>query len=109
LVGGLAGALLAAIGVFLPCWVIVLVAAPHYRRLASQAWVKAFVAGVTAGAVGAIAGAALVLARRSIVDAPTALIAVGALAAVVLLKKLPEPWVILSAGALGIAVHRWAS
>src|SRR5207237_567576 len=59
LVAGLAGAILAAVGVFLPCLVIVLIAAPHYRRLVANAKVKAFVAGVTAGAIGAIGGAAV--------------------------------------------------
>jgi hypothetical protein len=41
----------------------VLLAAPYYRRFASNPQVKAFVEGVTAAAVGAIAGAAFILAR----------------------------------------------
>src|SRR6185436_8713554 len=51
LVAGPLGALLAAIGVFLPCFLIVVIAAPHYRKLAAKGPVKAFVDGVTAGAV----------------------------------------------------------
>ena len=47
--------------------------------------------GVTAAATGAIAGAAIVLGRRAIVDIPTTLIAVGTLAALVYAKRIPEP------------------
>ena len=61
-------ATLAAVGVFLPCFVIVVLAAPHYRRLAGRSRIKTVVEGVTAGAVGAIAGAVVVLGRRSITE-----------------------------------------
>ena len=105
LVAGPAGATLAAIGVFLPCFVIVVVAAPHYRKLAARPRIKAFVDGVTAGAVGAIAGAVLVLAQKSLVDLPTVLIAAVALAAIVTVKKLPEPILILVAAVAGIAIR----
>jgi chromate transporter len=108
LVAGFAGAVLAAVGVFLPCLVIVLVAAPHYRRLVASARIKTFVAGVTAGAVGAIAGASIVLARRSLVDGTTVLLAVITLAALSIPRRLPEPLVIVSAGALGVVIRGFA-
>src|SRR6266480_1234135 len=50
------------------------------------------VAGVTAAASGAIAGACVVLARRAIIDVPTALIAVVALGTVWRFR-IPEPFV----------------
>lgn len=59
---------------------------------------EAFVAGVTAAATGAIAGAVVVLARRAIVDVPTLLIFAATLACVVWLKRVPEPVVIAIAG-----------
>ena len=49
-------------------------------------------------------GAAFVLARRSIVDIPTAAIAIVTFAALTKLKKAPEPLVILAAGAVGLVV-----
>jgi chromate transporter len=67
--------------------------------------VKAFVSGVTASAVGAIAGAAFILGRRAIVDLPAAAIAVATLIALLKVRRLPEPIVILVAGAIGLAVH----
>ena len=67
--------------------------------------VKAFVQGVTAAAVGAIAGAAYILARRSLVDLPTAIIAIATLALLLAIKRIPEPVLILSAGAIGVLLH----
>jgi chromate transporter len=104
LVGGLAGATLAAIGVFVPCFLIVVLVAPHYRKIVGKGRVKAFVDGVTAGAAGALAGAVVVLGRRTLVDAPTILIALASLAALLKIRKLPEPLLIAIAGAIGIAI-----
>jgi chromate transporter len=104
LVAGPIGATLAAIGVFAPCFLMVVVAAPHFRRLAGKGRIKSFVDGVTAGAVGAIAGAVIVLARRSIVDVPTAVMAAVSIAILLRFKKVPEPALILVAGVIGIAL-----
>src|SRR6266496_2105376 len=71
LVAGLVGAVFAAGAVFAPPYFIVLFGAPYYRRFAQNQQVKAFVQGVTAAAVGAIAGAVFILARRSLIDVPT--------------------------------------
>jgi chromate transporter len=105
LVAGPAGAGLAALGVFLPTYLFVVIPAPYYRRFASSVRLRAFVAGVTAAATGAIAGAALVLGRRAVVDLPTLLIAAGTLGLLVKTKRAPEPLVILAAGAAGMALR----
>ena len=102
LVGGLSGASLAAVGTFLPCYLFVVLPAPYYRRFAGNRSIKAFVDGVTAAATGAIAGAVFVLGRRSILDIPTATIAVVTLAATLKLKKLREPLIIAVAGLAGL-------
>jgi chromate transporter len=73
----------------------VLFGAPYYRRFAQNRQVKAFGQGVTAAAV---AGAAFILARRSIVDWPTLLIGGVTLAILLRTKKIPEPLLILAAG-----------
>ena len=98
LVQGFPGALLAALGVFLPCWLFVILPAPFYARFAHDPRLKAFVDGVTAAATGAIAGAVYVLARRAIVDVPTLLIFAATLACLVWLKRVPEPVVIAAVG-----------
>jgi len=105
LVAGPLGALVAASAVFAPPYFIVLFGAPYYRRFAQNRQVKAFVQGVTAAAVGAIAGAAYILARRSLIDLPTVLIGLVTLLILMLTKKVPEPFVILAAGAVGVLLH----
>jgi chromate transporter len=107
LVGGPAGAAVAAVAVFLPCYLLVVIPAPYFRRVAKNRQIKAFVDGVTAAATGAIAGAAFVLGRRAVVDVPTALIATGTLAVLLRFRKVPEPLVILLAGVVGWAVTAW--
>jgi chromate transporter len=102
LVAGPLGAAAAAIGVFLPCYLFVVLPAPYFRRFADNVRVKAFVDGVTAAATGAIAGAAFVLARRAIVDLPTIAIAVGTWLVFSYFKKLPEPVVIAVVGLIGL-------
>lgn len=105
LVAGAIGAVAAALAVFAPPYLIVLFGAPYYRRFAQNRQVKAFVQGVTAAAVGAIAGAAYILARRSLIDIPTVVIAVVTLAVLMSTKKVPEPIIILLAGVVGVFLH----
>jgi chromate transporter len=109
LVAGPAGSFMAGLGVFLPTYLFVVIPAPYYRRIAHNAQIQAFVAGVTAAATGAIAGAAFVLGRRAIVDIQTVIIAAITLAVLVKVKKVPEPLVILAAGAVGVALRGVAS
>jgi len=105
LVAGLAGALVAALGVFLPCYLFVIIPAPYYRRWARVPQIKSFVDGVTAAATGAIAGAAFVLGKRAIFDAPTAAIAAVALLVLVKARRVPEPVLMLAAGAAGLILR----
>ena len=104
LVAGMTGAVAAAAGVFAPVYVITVLVAPHYQRLKEDARIRAFVAGVTAAATGAIAGAVIVLGRRAIVDVTTAAIAGLALVALLGTRRIPEPILIIAAGVVGIAV-----
>jgi len=104
LVAGPLGGLVAAIAVFLPCYLLVVIPARYFRRSVHNPKVKAFVDGVTAAAAGAIAGAAFVLGRRAIVDPSTALIAVATLVILTRVKGISEPVLILGAGVLGIVV-----
>ncbi len=106
LVAGLAGAGVAAGGVFLPCYMLVIVPAPYFHRIAQSGPLRSFVSGVTAAATGAIAGAVLVLGRRAIVDWPSAGIGVVALALVFGVRRIPEPIVVLLAALAGLAFAR---
>jgi chromate transporter len=103
LVAGGWGMTVAALGVFLPVYLFVIIPAPYFRRYRSQPIVKGFVDGVSAAATGAIAGAAYVIATRAIVDAWTASIA-AATVAILWRWKVPEIGVIAAAAAIGLAV-----
>ena len=105
LVAGILGAVAAAFAVFAPPYFFVLLGAPYYRRFANVPQVKAFVQGVTAAAVGAIAGAGYILARRSLVDVPTVLIAVVTFVVLTRTRKIPEPLLIVAAGLVGMLLH----
>jgi chromate transporter len=102
LVAGPMGATSAAVGVFLPCYLFVIIPAKYFRRSAQNQKVKAFVDGVTAAATGAIAGAAFVLGKRAIIDIPTIIIAISTLLVLFKVKKVPEPLVIIAAGVIGL-------
>lgn len=105
LVQGFSGAVLASLGVFLPCYLFVILPAPFYARFAGNPRLKAFVNGVTAAATGAIAGAVYVLARRAIIDVPTLLIFAATLACLVWLKRIPEPVVIAAVGIASVLLR----
>lgn len=105
LVAGFAGAAMAAVATFLPCYLFTIIPAPYFRKYGKRPGIVAFVDGVTAAAIGAIAGAVVVLGKRSIVDLPTLAIA---LVTVVLLwkaKKLPEPVIVAAAALLGLVIY----
>jgi len=103
LVASFPGALVASIGVFLPVYLFVVIPFPWFDRISGNRQVKAFVGGVTAAASGAIAGACFVLARRALIDVPTVLIGVAALA-VAWRFKIPEPLLIAAGAAAGLVI-----
>jgi chromate transporter len=105
LVAGLAGAFVAALGTFLPCYVFVVIAAPAFRKYGKRPAIAAFVKGVTAAAVGAITGAVIILGRRTIIDIPTVLIALVTLTLLWRWKKIPEPFIVVGAAVVGLVVY----
>jgi chromate transporter len=105
LVAGLPGACVAALATFLPCYLFTVIPAPYFKRYGKLPGVVAFVDGITAAAVGAIAGSVIVIAKRSVFDVPTALIAIAVVALLWKFKKLQEPLVVAGAAALGLAIY----
>lgn len=104
LVGGSWGMTVAALGVFLPVYLFVVLPAPYFRRHRSQPVIKVFVDGVSAAATGAIAGAAYVLGTRALIDVWTVAIAVVTFA-VLTRWKVSELWLIAGAAAFGLLVR----
>jgi chromate transporter len=84
--GGVVGATLATIFVFLPSFVFVLFGARYVEQLRHNRSVQAFLAGVSAAVVGVIVVVSLDLAPEALVSLPSILIAAIAFLIIVLLK-----------------------
>jgi chromate transporter len=104
LIAGLSGATVAALATFIPCYLFTVIPAPYFKKYGKLPGMLAFVDGITAAAIGAITGSVVVIARRSIIDMPTALIAVATVALLWKFKKLQEPIVIAAAAIIGLIV-----
>ncbi|HET9651741.1 MAG TPA: chromate efflux transporter [Usitatibacter sp.] len=105
LIAGFPGACVAALATFLPCYLFTIIPAPYFKKYGKRPAIVAFVDGVTAAAIGAITGAVIVLAKRSIVDIPTALIAAATLLLLWKFRKLQEPLIVAGAALLGLALY----
>ncbi|PZR11261.1 MAG: chromate transporter [Flavobacterium psychrophilum] len=104
LVAGVPGACVAALATFVPCYLFTVIPAPYFKKYGKHPAIKAFVDGVTAAAIGAIAGAVLVLGKRTLIDIPTVLIALSTAAILFKFKKLQEPYIILAAALIGVVL-----
>lgn len=105
LVAGFTGASVAALATFVPCYLFTILPAPYFKKYGRKPGLVAFVDGVTAAAVGAITGSVVVIAQRSIVDIPTALLAMGTAVLLWKYKKLSEPVMVLGAALIGLVLH----
>jgi chromate transporter len=104
LVAGFPGACVAALATFLPCYLFTVALAPSFKKIAKNASIKAFVDGITAAVIGALVGSVIIIGLRSIVDIPTALIAIAAVLALIYIKKMQEPYIIGIAAIIGILI-----
>lgn len=110
LVGGFQGATVAAIATFLPCYLMTILPAPYFKKYGKHSSIVSFVDGVTAAAVGAIAGAVIVLGRRTLFgiswspEVPKLILFIVSLIFLLKFKKLPEPIVVVIAGLIGLLI-----
>jgi chromate transporter len=101
LVAGLAGSIMASIGIFLPVYFFTVIPAPWFKRHRDNSQLRAFVDGATAAATGAITGAVLVLGARAITDLPTAIIALVSFG-ILWRYKISEPIIVTISGLVGL-------
>ena len=104
LVAGFPGAAVAALATFLPCFLFTVILAPSFKKIAKNKSIKAFVDGITASVIGALVGSVIVIATRSIIDIPTAMIALAVMLSLIYIRKVQEPYVILAAALLGVII-----
>ncbi len=111
LIAGFAGASVAALATFLPCYLFTIIPAPYFKKYGKRPGIVAFVDGVTAAAIGAITGAVVVLGRRTIFEhgwTPDLFKVALMLATLVILlkwRKIPEPLIILGAALIGLIAY----
>jgi len=106
-VGGLPGAVLATVAVFLPSFFFVAVVYPLVPRLRASPWASAFLDGANAAAVGLMAAVAWQLGTTSITDLFTVALALAS-AFLLIRFKVNSAWLVLGGGAFGLlasAVH----
>ncbi|HAH23913.1 MAG TPA: chromate transporter [Prolixibacteraceae bacterium] len=102
LVAGFPGACVAALATFLPCYLFTVIPAPYFKKYGHNQSIKAFVEGITAAVIGALVGAVVIIATRSITDLATSLIAMATVFVILYFKKIQEPYIILIAAIIGI-------
>jgi len=107
LVAGIPGACVAALATFLPCYLFTILPAPYFKKFGKHPGIKAFVDGVTAAAIGAIAGAVCVLAKRQLTDIISIVLAAITILVLLKFKKIPEPFIILVAAILGLLIKNY--
>jgi chromate transporter len=101
LVAGFWGAVAATVGIFLPSFLLVLIAAPILKRHRSNKNVQGFVKGAYAAAIGTILGACVLLGRIAIGDWLTVLI--GVVSLVLLFRwKVSNPLLMAAAAVVGL-------
>ncbi|ETZ22983.1 chromate transporter [Pedobacter sp. V48] len=104
LVAGFPGACVAALATFLPCYLFTVALAPSFKKIAKNPSIKAFVDGITGAVIGALVGAVIIIATRAIIDIPTATIALLSALALIYIKQIKEPHLILLAAVIGVAI-----
>jgi chromate transporter len=104
--GGLTGALVITFGIFLPAFMLPIFLHRGLVAIAENPRIRPFLLGVAAGVIGLIAAVTVEIVETSVVDAYTAVLAIGAFA--VLQRwhgKLTVLYVVLGCGLIGAVLQ----
>lgn len=104
LVAGFPGAAVAAVATFLPCYLFTIIPAPYFKKYGKHPSIKAFVDGITAAVVGALTGAVIIIAGRTLKDVTTGMLVLATVFVLIKFRKTKEPQLILAAAAIGLLV-----
>jgi chromate transporter len=104
--GGLVGALIITLGIFIPAFVFPTFFHRQLVAIAENDRLRPFLLGVAAGVIGLIAAVAVDIVDAGVVDVPTALLAIGAFLALNRWHgKLTVLFVVAACGAAGAALQ----
>ncbi len=101
ILGGLPGALLATLGIFLPSFILVAASNPLIPRLRRSPWAGAFLDGVNAASLGLMAAVSWQLGQASLIDVPTIVMALATFG-ILMRLKINSAWLVLAGGAIGL-------
>ncbi|HET7892458.1 MAG TPA: chromate efflux transporter [Candidatus Sulfotelmatobacter sp.] len=101
ILGGVPGAVVATLGIFLPSFFYVALLAPVLFRLRQSPWIAAFLDAVNVCAVALMAGVTLRLAADALRGWPAWAVAVVSLG-VLLRWKVSAAWIVLGGGVAGL-------
>jgi len=108
LLGGVGGAVVATVGIFLPGFLFVAASRPLIPRLRRSQVAGAFLDGVNVGAVALMIAVTWQLGRAAVVDLLTA--GIGLVSAFVLIRfRLNSAWLVLAGGCAGLVASGWLS
>jgi chromate transporter len=100
IVGGLSGAVLATVGIFLPSFIFVAIVFPIVGILRRSSWTGGFLDGVNVGALGLMAGVTWQLGRAAMIDWVTVLLAL--ISCVLVFRfEINSAWLVLGGAAAG--------
>jgi len=106
LAGGLSGALLMTLAIFIPAFVFPIFLHRYLTAIAENPRIRPFLLGVTAGVIGLIASVTVQILDTSVVDVYTAILAVAAFAVLYRFHgKLTVLYVVLGCGAVGVLLQ----
>lgn len=101
ILGGIPGAIVATVGIFLPAFVFVAITNPFVPRLRQSKWFSGLLDGVNVASGGLMAGVTVQLGQTALVDMPTVLIAL--VAAVLLFRfRVNSIWLLAGGAAIGL-------
>jgi chromate transporter len=105
IIGGVPGALLATLGIFLPSFIFVALVFPLIGILRHSRWTSGFLDGVNVGALGLMAGVSWQLGRAAVIDWVTALLALIS-CVLVFACKINSAWLVLGGAAAGLITNQ---
>jgi chromate transporter len=98
--GGVPGAVLGTLGIFLPSFVFVALSNPIIPRLRNSPWAGGLLDGVNVASLGLMAAVTLQLGRAALVDPLTVVVAVAAMG-LLLRFKINSAWLVMGGALVG--------
>ncbi len=98
---GIKGAILATVGMFLPSFFFVAILNPFIPKMRNSRWMSGFLDSINVGAVAIMTVAVIQLARTSLINWQTWLIALISVAVTFIFKNVNTLWIVIGSSIVG--------